>query len=122
MIFATQQYLELEKEDVTEKNSVHMLWLLPQYIVLTAGEVLFSITSLSFSFTQAPKSMKAVVQALYLLTTALGNLIDIIVISALSGAFKSQVRVALYLLRIHSKTFILLAVVRVLPLCRLDDP
>ena len=41
---------------------------------------------------QAPKSMKAVVQALYLFTTAMGNLIDIIVISALHGAFSSQVR------------------------------
>ena len=35
--------------------------------------------------------MKAVVQALYLLTTALGNLIDIIVVGALSSLFKSQV-------------------------------
>ncbi len=34
--------------------------------------------------------MKAVLQALYLLTTALGNLIDIIVVSALSSLFNSQ--------------------------------
>ena len=37
---------------VTPPNSIHMLWLMPQYIVLTAGEVLFSITSLAFAFTQ----------------------------------------------------------------------
>ena len=69
-----------------------MLWLLPQYVVLTIGEILFSITSLSFAFTQAPESMKSVVQALYLLTTAAGDLIDLIVIAALSDKFSSQVR------------------------------
>ena len=34
--------------------------------------------------------MKAVVQALFLLTTAAGNLIDLIVIVALAGVFSSQ--------------------------------
>jgi len=37
---------------VTEPNSLHMLWLIPQYFVLTMGEVMFSITGLEFSFTQ----------------------------------------------------------------------
>jgi len=44
--------LFVDVEDVIEANDVHMLWLLPQYIILTAGEVLFSITSVAFSFTQ----------------------------------------------------------------------
>ncbi len=74
-----------------EPNSLSMMWLLPQYMVLTAGEVLFSITSLAFAFTQAPESMKSVLQALYLMTTAIGNLIDILVVSLLSGVFSSQV-------------------------------
>eukprot|EP00094_Tigriopus_californicus_P007929 TCALIF_07633-PA protein Name:"Similar to Slc15a1 Solute carrier family 15 member 1 (Rattus norvegicus)" AED:0.21 eAED:0.21 QI:166/0.07/0.07/0.78/0.92/0.85/14/0/789 len=77
-------------EETTPPNSIHMLWLLPQYIVLTAGEVLFSITSLAFAFTQAPSSMKAVVQALFLQTNAIGNLLDIFVVALLSGVFKSQ--------------------------------
>jgi dipeptide/tripeptide permease len=29
-----------------------MLWMLPQYGLLTMGEVMFSITSLAFAFTQ----------------------------------------------------------------------
>ena len=41
---------------------------------------------------QAPESMKAVLQALYLLTTALGNLIDLVVVASLSKLFHSQVR------------------------------
>jgi hypothetical protein len=34
--------------------------------------------------------MKAVVQALFLMTTAAGNLIDLVVIIILSGVFSSQ--------------------------------
>jgi solute carrier family 15 oligopeptide transporter 1 len=37
---------------VTQPNSIHMLWLIPQYFVMTMGEVMFSITGLEFSFTQ----------------------------------------------------------------------
>jgi dipeptide/tripeptide permease len=40
---------------ITEPNSVHMLWLLPQYIVITIGEVMFSVTGLEFSFAQVRK-------------------------------------------------------------------
>eukprot|EP00095_Tigriopus_kingsejongensis_P000412 maker-scaffold19_size710362-snap-gene-5.13 protein:Tk00412 transcript:maker-scaffold19_size710362-snap-gene-5.13-mRNA-1 annotation:"peptide transporter family 1-like isoform x2" len=82
--------IHLDIEIVTPPNSIHMLWLLPQYIILTAGEVLFSITSLAFAFTQAPASMKAVVQALFLQTNAIGNLLDIFVVALLSDLFSSQ--------------------------------
>jgi dipeptide/tripeptide permease len=37
---------------ITQPNSIHMLWLVPQYFVMTMGEVMFSITGLEFSFTQ----------------------------------------------------------------------
>ena len=83
--------LLVDIEEVTQANSLHMMWLLPQYIILTCGEILFSITGLEFAYTQSPTTMKAVVQALYLLTTAGGNLIDWIVVAALSPYFKKQV-------------------------------
>ncbi|XP_069688351.1 peptide transporter family 1 isoform X3 [Periplaneta americana] len=67
---------------VTQPNSIHMLWLIPQYFVITMGEVMFSITGLEFSFTQAPVSMKSVLQAGWLLTVAFGNLIVVIVAEA----------------------------------------
>ena len=53
---------ELLSFTLTPENSVHILWLLPQYIVLTVGEILFSVTGLEFSYTQAPASMKAMLQ------------------------------------------------------------
>ncbi|XP_043586858.1 peptide transporter family 1 isoform X1 [Bombus pyrosoma] len=64
---------------VTEPNSMHILWLIPQYVIITMGEVMFSVTGLEFAFTQAPASMKSLLQASWLLTVAFGNLIVVIV-------------------------------------------
>ena len=49
-------------------------WHLLAYAILTAGEVLVSITCLEFSYTQAPQRMKSFVMALFLLSVTLGNL------------------------------------------------
>ncbi|XP_055593305.1 peptide transporter family 1-like [Uranotaenia lowii] len=67
---------------VTEPNSVSMLWLIPQYVVMTLGEVMYSITGLEFSFTQAPESMKSVLQGCWQLTVGVGNLIVVIIAEA----------------------------------------
>jgi POT family proton-dependent oligopeptide transporter len=48
-------------------------WQLPAYALLTAGEVMVSITALEFAYTQAPRSMKAIVMAFYLLSVSAGN-------------------------------------------------
>ncbi len=45
---------------------------------------------------QAPESMKAVMIAIRYLTNAVGNIIDVVVISALKGVFSSQVLVILF--------------------------
>lgn len=64
---------------VTPPNSMHLFWLLPQYIVITMAEVLFSVTGLEFAFTQSPSSMKSLMQSCWLLTVAFGNLIVVII-------------------------------------------
>lgn len=46
---------------------------------MTLGEVMFSVTGLQFSYTQAPESMKSVLQGCWQLTVAFGNLIIIII-------------------------------------------
>lgn len=60
-------------------NTISMLWQVPQYIVITVGEALFSITGLEFSYSEASPSMKSVLTAIWLLTTAFGNVIDMII-------------------------------------------
>ena len=73
---------------LTTANSIHILWLFPQYFVITVGEIMFSVTGLEFSYSQAPESMKSVLQAAWLLTVAFGNIIVIIVAEA--KAFNDQ--------------------------------
>ena len=48
-------------------------WQLLAYALLTAGEVMVSITGLEFAYTQAPNKMKSFVMALWLLAVSLGN-------------------------------------------------
>uniref|UniRef100_A0AAQ6A2T0 Solute carrier family 15 member 1a n=1 Tax=Amphiprion ocellaris TaxID=80972 RepID=A0AAQ6A2T0_AMPOC len=62
-----------------QPNSVSMALQIPQYFFITAGEVMFSVTGLEFSYSQAPSNMKAVLQAGWLLTVAIGNFIVLIV-------------------------------------------
>uniref|UniRef100_A0A3B5MVC3 Solute carrier family 15 member 1b n=1 Tax=Xiphophorus couchianus TaxID=32473 RepID=A0A3B5MVC3_9TELE len=68
-------------EDI-KANSIHMAWQIPQYFLMTSGEVVFSVTGLEFSYSQAPSNMKAVLQAGWLLTVAVGNIIVLIVAEA----------------------------------------
>nr|XP_033472249.1 solute carrier family 15 member 1-like [Epinephelus lanceolatus] len=63
-------------------NTIHMAWQIPQYFLITAGEVVFSVTGLEFSYSQAPSNMKSVVQAGWLFTVAVGNIIVLIVAEA----------------------------------------
>uniref|UniRef100_A0A672IGL0 Solute carrier family 15 member 1 n=1 Tax=Salarias fasciatus TaxID=181472 RepID=A0A672IGL0_SALFA len=63
-------------------NSVHMALQIPQYFLMTAGEVVFSVTGLEFAYSQAPSNMKSVLQAGWLLTVAFGNIIVLIVAEA----------------------------------------
>ena len=53
---------------------VSVYWQMLAYVVLSAAEVLVSITSLEFSYKQAPLRLKSFVMALYLWCISLGNL------------------------------------------------
>jgi POT family proton-dependent oligopeptide transporter len=54
-------------------------WQLPAYGLLSAAEIMVSITSLEFAYTQAPKSMKSIVMAVYLWSISAGNLFTALV-------------------------------------------
>lgn len=72
--------MQLIKQLVMVKPfTMSILVMIPQYILATAGEIMFSITGLEFSYSQAPRSMKSVLQACWLLTVAVGNLIVVLV-------------------------------------------
>jgi POT family proton-dependent oligopeptide transporter len=48
-------------------------WQIAAYVILTAAEVLVSVTALEFSYTQAPQTLKSMVMSIYLLSISLGN-------------------------------------------------
>lgn len=52
----------------------HICWQFLSYFILTSAEVMISITGLEFAYTQAPKTMKSVVMALWFFAVTVGNL------------------------------------------------
>jgi len=72
--FVIAGFLQMAIESGDEKVKVSMMWQLLQYVILTSGEVLVSISSLEFAYSQAPNTMKSVVMSILLLSTALGNI------------------------------------------------
>ena len=75
-------------------NSVSILWQVPQIAIITAAEILFSITGYEFAYSQAAPSMKSLVQAMWLLTTAAGD--SIIVVIALVKIDNMAVQLACF--------------------------
>jgi len=59
---------------VSAGQRISVVWQVLPYIVLTVGEILVSVTGLEFAYTQAPLTMKSVIQSFWNLTTAAANL------------------------------------------------
>ena len=68
--FATVAYAEKMLE---QGHTVSILWQVGAFALITASEVLVSVTSLEFAYTQAPNSMKSLMTSFYLLAVSLGN-------------------------------------------------
>ena len=61
------------------------------FVILTAGEVLISITGLEYAYTQSPPSMKSTIMACWLITVTLGNvLVSVIQNNIKDGGFFAQ--------------------------------
>ncbi|MBT4694717.1 MAG: MFS transporter, partial [Planctomycetaceae bacterium] len=74
--FSASAYIEYT---LTLGQNTNVLWQIVPYIILTAAEIMISITALEFAYTQAPKSAKALVMSLNLGAVSLGNAITLIV-------------------------------------------
>ncbi|MEC7241041.1 MAG: MFS transporter [Myxococcota bacterium] len=100
--FLIPAWIEVQIEAGEHPNIV---WQLLAYAVLTAAEVMISITALEFSYTQAPKVMKSWIMGLFLASVALGNLFTAMVnavilddppsfVPDVAGEYTLQVRVS----------------------------
>lgn len=65
----------LIEQNIQDGGKPNISWQVVAYIILTAAEVMVSITCLEFSYTQAPNSIKSIVMSLYMLSVSLGNFI-----------------------------------------------
>jgi len=61
-------------------------WQFLAYVFLTVAEVLVSIPALEFAYTQAPKSMKSLIQSINLLAISLGNIFAAVVNHVIENA------------------------------------
>ena len=61
------------ENQIQNGHSVSLWWQISAYGVLTASEVLVSITGLEYSYKQAPPVMKSTIMSLFLLSTSVGN-------------------------------------------------
>ena len=64
-------------------HHVSVLWQIPQYLLMSCGEILVSVTGLELAFTHAPDELKGIVMALFFLTQAIGN--ELVAVVALIG-------------------------------------
>jgi len=67
------------QEWIDAGQTPHISWQFLAYMLITAAEVMVSITCLEFSYTQSPPKMKSFVMALYLLSVSAGNVFTALV-------------------------------------------
>jgi len=67
------------QEWIDEGQTPHIAWQLLAYMLITAAEVMISITCLEFSYTQSPRKMKSFVMAIFLLSVSAGNIFTALV-------------------------------------------
>ncbi len=68
----------LIEAELKSGNTLNILWQVCPYILITAAEIMISITALEFAYSQSPKSSKSLVMAVYLSCIALGNAVTAI--------------------------------------------
>lgn len=60
-------------ESAGQKLSI--LWQIPQYIILTAGEIMLNVTGMEYMYAEAPETMKSLALSMWLLAVTAGNLL-----------------------------------------------
>ena len=75
IMVASFAVVALAQEAIDRGETPHVAWQLLSYLILTAAEIMVSIVGLEFFYTQAPKRMKSLMMAIFLVSVSLGNAI-----------------------------------------------
>lgn len=65
----------LVQQGIDAGAAPHIAWQVLAYLLMTAAEIMVSITVLEFSYTQAPRRMKSFIMGVFLLSNTAGNLL-----------------------------------------------
>ena len=83
--------LAVVETTISAGGTPSIIWQFWAYVILTAAEVMVSITGLEFSYTQSPNGMKSFVMGLWLLGVSLGNgitaLVNVFIVNP-DGSYK----------------------------------
>jgi dipeptide/tripeptide permease len=60
-------------------NQIHVAWQAPAYVLVALSEILASITGLELAYAKAPANMKSFIMSLFLLTSAGGSALGILI-------------------------------------------
>ncbi len=63
---------------IEQGSSLSIVWQLIPYFLLTASEVLVSVTGLEYAFTQASPNLKSITSSFWYLTSTFGNLLVVV--------------------------------------------
>ena len=89
--------ISLIQQRIDAGETPNIVWQLLAYVVLTAGEIMVSITGLEYAYTQAPPSMKSTIMGCYLLMVTLGNVLDSVIQKNIEhGGFFAQFKGAAF--------------------------
>ena len=69
-------------DDTPPREKIHLLWQIPQHLILALAEVMISVQGLNFAYSQSPSSMKSCLVAVYMIAVAFGHLLVIVVASS----------------------------------------
>jgi dipeptide/tripeptide permease len=62
-----------------EPEKIHIAWQAPAYMLVAISEILASITGLELAYAKAPENMKSFIMSLFLLTSAGGSALGILI-------------------------------------------
>lgn len=71
-------------------QTMTIAWQVMPYLLITAGEVMLSVTGLEFAFSQAPSSLKSTIMSFWLLTVAVGDFFVAVVTSVNEKLVKAE--------------------------------
>jgi POT family proton-dependent oligopeptide transporter len=76
LAFVAVAFVQIAVDEAAERGeTVHVVWQIIPYVIMTLSEVMVSITGLEFGYSQAPKRVKSVIMGIWLLMVSLGNVL-----------------------------------------------